>query len=104
MKIKQWLRNSERLHAREQPVGSLTELVGLIDRFLDGTLQYPLEWDDFVSWRCEDAGIEAFRDRIANLEPLFFSSVDDERRMGVAQLLEERNRAAAFVGRPHRSE
>jgi len=97
------LRSSERLHAREQPVGSLTELVGLIDRFLDGTLRYPLEWDDFVSWTCEDPGIEAFRDRIANLEPLFFSSVDDERRMGMTRLLEERNQTAAFVGRPRRT-
>jgi hypothetical protein len=104
LKIRGWLRNSERLHAREQPVGSLTDLVSLVDRFLDGTLRYPLEWDDFVSWTCADPGIEAFRERIADLEPLFFSSVDADRRMGVARLLEERNRAVALIGRPHRRE
>jgi hypothetical protein len=104
VKFRQWLRSSARIHARQQPVGSLTELVALIDRFLDGTLRYELEWDDFVSWTCEDPGIEIFRDRIADLEPLFFSSAEDERRMGVARLLEERNKAAAFAGRPYRSE
>jgi hypothetical protein len=40
---------------------------------IDGTLEYPLEWDDFISWRHENPNIEKIRDRIAANEPLFFS-------------------------------
>jgi hypothetical protein len=78
-------------------------LVALIDRFLDDKLSYELEWDDFISWKNSNANIEAIRERIAKTEPLFFSKIRADRERAVGLLVEERNRAAAFVGIDPRS-
>jgi len=51
----------------------MSELVEILDRFLNGSMRYPLEWDDFISWENSNPNIEAIRNRIAETEPLFFS-------------------------------
>ena len=67
-----WLRRSEHVHIRVQGVNNLGDLVCLIDRFLDDRVQYPLEWDDFVSWKHENVHIEKVRQIIEQNEPLLF--------------------------------
>jgi hypothetical protein len=81
----------------------LPELVDVIDRFIDGTLKYRLEWDDFISWENENGAVEAIRDKIAALEPMFFSAHLVDRSRALALLVEERNRAAALCGRSSRA-
>lgn len=96
--LRQWLRNSPHIHVHEQPVEDLRSCVALIDRFLDGKLRYPLEWDDFISWPHETPGIEAIRDTIAATEPLICSEDPVKRREGLTILFAERNRVAALAG------
>ncbi len=96
--LRQWLRQSSRIHLRENGVGSQVDLVRLIDRFIDDKLTYPLEWDDFISWEHSDPYIEAMRDRIASLEPLFFSKSPNDRNEAVRQLIAERNLMAGRLG------
>ena len=100
---KQRLRSSARIHARSNPATNPREFVELIDRFVDGPVRYPLEWDDFISWRNENPYLEQARERIGAWEPLLFSKSVDGRREYVRHLLEERNRAAALVGLPARA-
>lgn len=100
--FKRWLRQSARIHRREERVHQLDDLVVLVDRFLDGALEYPLEWDDFVSWTHPDTAIEAFRERVAATEPLLFGTTRSERERGISVLLDERNHAAAICGLPQR--
>ena len=99
-KLSRWLRQSPHVHVREMGVKTLPELVALLDRFLGNALQYPLEWDDFISWQSAIPVIEAFRDRLASTEPLCFSSDPSERAKGVAVIIQERNKAAFLVGLP----
>jgi len=89
-KLRQWLRQSRHVHIRERSVNTLSDMVELIDRFIDGRVRYPLEWDDFVSWNNENQAIEVYRDRIATLEPLFFSKDPVDRSKAIADLLEQR--------------
>jgi hypothetical protein len=81
----------------------MSDLVALLDRFIDGRLNYELEWDDFISWQHTNPNIEAIRLRIAETEALFFSNVITDRKRAVEMLVDERNRAAALVGAPPRS-
>lgn len=97
-RIRQWLKYSSHVHAREEPASDLSSLVALIDRFLDSQPRYPLEWDDFVSWKHRSPGIDAVREAIAATEPLFFSKDPLKRRQGFEIVLAERNRAAALAG------
>lgn len=99
-RIRSWLRFSKHFHLRENPASDLRSLVDLIDRFLDGPMNYPLEWDDFISWQNENKNIETIRERISLLEPLFFSSNMAERRKAEALLVIERNQIAALIGLP----
>jgi len=71
---------------------------------LDGCTKYPLEWDDFISWEHENPGIEAIRDRIAALEPLFFSKDDGDKQRALSLFIDERNKLAALIGVPARVE
>lgn len=98
-----WFRHSEHFHLRQSGVATLSELVGVLDRFLDDRLHYPLEWDDFVSWKNSAPAIEPIRERIAATEPLFFSQNPADRAKGAQIVLEERNRAAALAGLPTRT-
>jgi hypothetical protein len=85
---------------REDPVRDLRSCLGLLDRFLDGTTGYPLEWDDFISWPSDSPRVEAIRERLAALEPLFFSKGTHDRERALSLLLEERNRLAALLCMP----
>ena len=102
-RLTSWLRHSSHVHTRQAEVSNLSELVALLDRFLDDRLQHPLEWDDFVSWESEAPAIESIRRRIAATEPLFSSGRAGDVAKGSAVLHEERNRAAALVGQPART-
>lgn len=102
-KLRELLRTSPHIHQRERPPEVLHDLVGLLDRFLDDKLKYELEWDDFISWRNPNPNIEAIRERIADMEGLFFSKDLTERKRAVEALLDERNRAAALAGIPPRT-
>jgi hypothetical protein len=86
------------MHIRRDPAKTLRELVEVIDRFIDDRLAYDLEWDDFVSWKSDNAPIEQVRDRIAALEPLFFSDSQHDRDAALAKLVEQRNEIALLVG------
>ena len=97
-KLIQTLRHSRRLHLRERGVANASDLVGLIDRFRTDELKYELEWDDFISWSNANPTVEEARNRIANLEPLFFSKEQKRRAKAVALLIEERNRLASLCG------
>lgn len=101
--LKRWLRNSSHAHMRQAEVASLSDLVSLLDGFLDNNLRYPLEWDDFISWENRAPAIEEVRKVIEATEPLFFSTDPEKQAEGAAIVLEQRNRAAAFLGRPART-
>ncbi len=100
-RLRHWLRYSSHFHIVE-PVGTLLDVVGVIDRFLDGTPRYALEWDDFVSWEHVNPNIERIRDAIAETEPLFFSGKMEDKLQGLEIVLSQRNRAAALAGLPIR--
>ncbi len=102
-RLKKWLHFSPHFHARRDNVHDLLDLVSLIDRFLDDRLRYELEWDDFISWKHENSGIEPVRIRIAALEPLFFSETESDRDRGTELLTTERNNLAAIGGLPARN-
>jgi hypothetical protein len=101
-KIAGWLRDSSHFHIKQEDVSSLPQLVGLLDRFLDDALRFPLEWDDFISWNNKVPAVEEFRVRIGATEPLFFSETPGDRSNGVAIVLDERNKAALLAGIPAR--
>ena len=91
------------MHIREAGPDSYRDLVALFDRFIDGPMRYPLEWDDFISWRSRNPHIEAIRNRIGELEPLAFSPpLSPERARFGESLLAIRNECAAIVGIPPR--
>jgi hypothetical protein len=100
--LRRTLQQSSHVHLREENVSSPRDVVQLIDRFIDGKVRYPLEWDDFISWEHSSVGIEAVRQRIAALEPLFFSEHADDREEALLRLVAERNQLAAIVGLPAR--
>jgi hypothetical protein len=70
-----WLRGKLRasaiVHIHEE-VGSLADAIDLIDRFLAGEVNYPLEWDDFISWEHPNPTIERLRTEIGEFEPHLF--------------------------------
>ncbi|MDE3010843.1 MAG: hypothetical protein KGI67_08150 [Pseudomonadota bacterium] len=98
-----WFRHSPRIHIRSKGVAGPTDLVRLIDRFVDGCVEYPLEWDDFISWRQSNAHVERAREQIGAAERLLFSKSASDRKKYVAVVLEERNKLAMLVGLPCRA-
>jgi hypothetical protein len=96
-KLSSWFRNSPHFHLRQKSPETIQELVELLDRFLDGNLNYELEWDDFISWTSQNPNIEKIRERIAKTEPLFFSKNSSDRELAVKLLVSERNNAAALI-------
>ena len=75
-----WLRGKLRTSAVvhiHQEVGSLADAIDLIDRFLAGEVNYPLEWDDFISWEHPNPTIERLRTEIGEFEPLLFGRERD---------------------------
>ena len=101
-RLRSWLRNSPRVHIREQGVTSMADLVDLIDRFIDGPMRYDLEWDDFISWTHSNPNIERIRNCIGDREPLLFSKKPADRARYLEFLIVERDRAAALCGLPAR--
>jgi hypothetical protein len=65
------LRTSAIVHIHEE-VGSVAGAIDVIDRFLAGDVNYPLEWDDFISWEHPNPTIERLRTEIGEFEPLLF--------------------------------
>jgi hypothetical protein len=79
-----------------------TDLVSLIDRFIDGNVSYPLEWDDFISWPQDNPNLEAVRLRIGERESLLFSDKAEDKTKYGQIVINERNRLAAILGIPQR--
>ena len=48
-RLQEWLRKSPYVHVRERRATGLSDVVGLVDRFIDGKMRYELEWDDFIA-------------------------------------------------------
>ncbi|HEY5212776.1 MAG TPA: hypothetical protein VIJ38_07130 [Acidobacteriaceae bacterium] len=46
------------------------EAAGIIERFLAGTSKYPQEWNDFVDSERGKPGVEEFRKRCDELDPV----------------------------------
>ena len=90
-------RKSKRIHLSHSRVENLREMIYLIDRFLDDALEYELEWDDFVSWKNENQSVEEFRDKIADLERLFFSNDPSDRIQAKNEIVNYRNTAASLI-------
>ena len=101
-KVRDVFVQSRRVHLRQNPAENVQELVGLIDRFLDGPMRYDLEWDDFISWKNSNAHVEQIRDRIGQFEPLLFSKSKEDRAIYRQKLIEERDSLACLVGLPMR--
>ncbi len=96
--IHKLFQSSVRLHSRHNSFSDPAFLISLIDRFIDGNLNYPLEWDDFISWENQNSSIETMRVRIASLEHLAFSRNPENRVTFVKQLVKERNNLASLIG------
>jgi hypothetical protein len=103
-KLREWLRHTPHFHVRERSVSNLRDLVALIDRFIDDKTNYALEWDDFISWIHANQNIEQVRIRILATERLFLSKDLSDRRKALSMLIDERNRAAALIDLPVRSQ
>jgi hypothetical protein len=101
-KLRHYFIQNSVVHLHQDVAANPGALVGLMDRFLDGTSNYPLEWDDFISWEQENLTVEAIRDRIGELEPHLFSKKPEKMRLYYGRVLEERNRLAATRGVPCR--
>jgi hypothetical protein len=95
---------SPRIHLVQEEPKDMREIVALFDRFLNGPMNYPLEWDDFISWKKSNRNIEDIRLRLEEAERLLFSKDRVEKAMYGAIVQKERDRAAALCGIPARYE
>lgn len=96
--ILQMFVRSKRVHVRVGKVHTIRQAIDLVDRFIDNKMEYPLEWDDFISWSNPNATVEQLRDQIANLEPLFLSKDIKNRQVALQRLIGLRNESASLVG------
>jgi hypothetical protein len=96
--LRRWLPSSPHVHLRQRGPEAFSELVALFDRFLDGPMAYPLEWDDFISWKNQNPNIEAIRERLGQSEAMLFSRDPAQKARYGAAVIEERNKAAALCG------
>ena len=100
--LKRHLIQSSRFHLHQEVAATPGELIDLIDRFIDGPMRYPMEWDDFISWEQANPSVEAVRQTIGAYESELFSGTKAGRNAYRRQVIEERNRLAAIIGRPQR--
>lgn len=100
--LKRVLTQSSRVHLHQEPASTTGDLIELIDRCIEGRLNYPMEWDDFISWEQANPNVEAARDAIGKYEPWLFSGSKAKRNAYWHRVVEERNRLAALLGRPQR--
>jgi hypothetical protein len=66
--------------------GSL-QAIDLVDRFIDDKLEYPLEWDDFISWKNANESVERLRNQFADLEPSLMSKDETLRHQAVLDII-----------------
>jgi len=83
---------------RTREIQNVREVIDLMDRFLFGELNYPFEWDDFISWEHANPLVESIREDISSVEPLYFSQQLADREKAKTQLIEKRNELAASYG------
>ncbi|MDP1601613.1 MAG: hypothetical protein Q8M13_20835 [Phenylobacterium sp.] len=106
MALGAWLQRifvqSSRVHICQDVAATPGDLVDLIDRFIDGPMRYPLEWDDFISWEQANPNVEAARREIGKHEEWLFSRDSSKISAYSFRVVEQRNRLAAIVGRPQR--
>jgi hypothetical protein len=53
-----------------KPALRSAEAAALIDRFVEGKLRYPQEWNDFIEAGTVEPRVEPFRRRCYELDPL----------------------------------
>lgn len=100
--VKGTLKRGAHVHIRERRIGSVSDLIDLIDRFVEGKLDYELEWDDFISWKSDNQYIESIRDEIGSHEGLLFSKSRSDRELYCLKIMEIRNKMAALINVPQR--
>jgi hypothetical protein len=81
---------------RQRAPESTLEVIGLIDRFIDGKLDYDFEWDDFISWKNETPQVEKIRNQINQFGNLLSRDTMEEYCL---LLVAERNRLASLLNR-----
>jgi hypothetical protein len=91
------------IHLYQDPAPTTEALVNLMDRFVDGTPEYDLEWDDFLSWESNNPHTEIVRQRLSQFEPLLFSKDPSEKRRYRNHVIRERNNLAVLIGLKERS-
>jgi hypothetical protein len=99
-----FLRRSKHVHLRRTQIDSPKEAIDLIDRFVDDKLAYPLEWDDFISWKNSNESVERLRDQLADLEAALMAVDRNQRDQGVAKMIQLRNHYAKLLGLTSRGE
>jgi hypothetical protein len=101
LNLKRWLfkhlRSSARIHLRSA-VGSLKEAIDVVDRFIDGHLNYPMEWDDFISWEHPIRSVENMRRQVANMERQLLAKAMPTRREAVLEIIRIRDHHAGLIG------
>lgn len=102
-KIRSFFTQSTMAHVHQCPASSTVELVFLMDRFLDGDMRYPLEWDDFISWESDNPHVEQVRNRLGELEPLLFSKNKQQIEEYGRKVAQERDALASLIGIPLRT-
>jgi hypothetical protein len=106
MKFIRWLSDcmvkSSVVHIRGRKVTSVKEAIQLMDRFVDNNVEYPLQWDDFISWKNSNPFVEKVRDELADLESYFFSRDPQIKRQGANKIINVRNKYTMQLGVPLR--
>lgn len=101
--LKSLLRNSSLIHVRQSDFSKPSEVIDLIDRFIDGNTRYDLEWDDFISWNNTNHNIEKLRTEIGKYEYLLFQRKDKYSRLNYCnKVIEQRNILASKISLPTR--
>jgi hypothetical protein len=101
--IKSFLRNSSYIHVRQSYFSKPTEVIELIDRFIYSNVNYPLEWDDFISWENDNPSVEELRKEIGKFDHLLFQRLDDYSRLNYSnKVIEQRNILASKLNLPVR--
>ena len=93
--LRSTFKKTNRFHVRSEPIGDSRDIVELFDRFLDGKLNYDMEWDDFISWENENTQAELVRLRLEKFEYLLNQRTMNDYR---SRLLKERNHLASNLG------
>src|SRR5690242_11957939 len=78
---------SNRIHMYPNNIRNTKDVIYLIDRFVDGSMVYEMEWDDFISWKNTNTNVENIRNTIGNFEPLLFSTNVRDRALYVERLI-----------------